>query len=312
MGGDAPSFNASDDGLHRPSSDFYDTETFWYSFFVPERRMGGWLYTSLRSQPGVCAGGAWIWDDRSVDPWSIPFFEQFSWLRYPSEADPARLRFPTGMTIEVLQPLMSYDLVYTDRDRLEVELRFDALEAPVALRSGSPPYPKAHHFDQTGHVTGIVRLDGEEIVVDCYAMRDRSWGRRTERGYPRVGYVWAASPETSFLAYSVPDRTEDRAHSGYLRSGSVLSYLRRGARQTERDPVTGWVTSMTIDAADEQGRALHAEGVALSRMVLPGSTSICINTLMRWDIGGATIWGEDQDVWPIKDYRNQYPKFVVT
>lgn len=300
---EVPAFDASDDGLHEHSRDFYDTETFWYSFFVPHRKMGGWLYTSLRSQPGTCAGGAWIWDDRSADPWLIPFFEQFSWLRYPAGSDAGRLRFPTGMTIEALRPLTSYDLAYTDRDRLAVDLRFEALEAPVALRSGAPPYPRAHHFDQTGRVTGTVRLDGEQIDVDCYAMRDRSWGRRTERGYSRVGYVWAASADTSFLAYSLPNESEDRIHTGYLRSGSEVSYLLGGSRRTERDPTTGWITAMTVDATDERGRALHADGRASSRMILPGSTSICINTLVQWQVDGVTIWGEDQDVWPIKDYR---------
>ena len=148
-------FTAVDDGLHPPSSDFYETETYWYSFFVPDRAIGGWLYTSLRGTAGTCAGGAWIWDDRAIEPWRIPFFEQYSWLRYGEQPDgPARLNFPTGMRVDVREPLMSYDVGYTDRDRLEVALRFDALERPVPLRSGTPPYPKAHHFDQTGHVTG--------------------------------------------------------------------------------------------------------------------------------------------------------------
>lgn len=97
-------FSAVDDGLHELSG-FYDTETFWFSFFVPERSLGGWLYTTVRPIAGVSGGGAWIWDATAIDPWSIPFFEQF---------------------------------------------------------------------------------DGETIPVDCFAMRDRSWGRRNERGYRRV------------------------------------------------------------------------------------------------------------------------------
>jgi len=43
----------ADDGLHEPSDSFYDNETFWYSFFVPERGLGGWLYTGVRKRPGV-------------------------------------------------------------------------------------------------------------------------------------------------------------------------------------------------------------------------------------------------------------------
>jgi hypothetical protein len=36
-------FTAVDDDLHVPSTDFYETETFWFSFFVPERALGAWL-----------------------------------------------------------------------------------------------------------------------------------------------------------------------------------------------------------------------------------------------------------------------------
>jgi hypothetical protein len=297
-------FTAGDDGLHVASDNFYETETFWYSFFVPERAIGGWLYTSLRANAGTCAGGAWIWDHSATEPWRIPFFEQYSWLRFGEQPDgPERLGFPTGMTVAVREPLMSYDLGYSDRDRLEVVLRFDALEPPVPLRSGTPPYPKAHHFDQTGHVTGTIRLDGEHIGVDCYAMRDRSWGRRHERGYGRIGYVWAAAPDITFLTYSLPTATTDDIHTGYLRVGDDVAHISSGRRRVERDPSTRWVTGMIVDATDEHGRVLHAEGRAVSRMILPGSTSICINTSMEWTINGAIVHGEDQDVWPIKEFR---------
>ena len=297
-------FTPADDGLHSPTGDFYETETFWFSFFVPERELGGWLYTSVRATAGTCAGGAWIWDGHGTDPWEIPFFEQFSWLKYPAPAGgPERLAFATGTTIDVRQPLMSYDLRYSDRDRVEIELRFDALEGPVPLRSGAPPFPKAHHFDQTGHVTGRITLDGETIDVDCYAMRDRSWGRRTERGYQRIGYVWGASAHTSFVTYSTPREHTDDIHAGYLRIGDEVAHITRGRREVRRDPSTRWIDSMIIDAIDDRGRDLRAEGQAVSRMILPGSTSICINTLLRWTVDGNVFWGEDQDVWPIKDYR---------
>jgi hypothetical protein len=298
-------FTPADDGVHVVSDNFYETETFWYSFFVPERALGGWLYTSLKSTAGVCAGGAWIWDATASDPWLVPFYENFSWLRLGEQPDaPSRLSFPTGTRLDVVEPLMSYALAHDDRDRLRLDLRFDALEPPVPLRSGEPPYPAAHHFDQTGHVAGTIRLDGETIDVDCYAMRDRSWGPRPERGYHRIGYVWAAAPAVTFLTYSLPAGDTDSIHTGYHRVDDVVSYIASGRRAVERDPVHNWVTAMTVDAIDELGRELHAEGRAISRLVLPGSTSICINTSMEWTIDGAVVHGEDQDVWPNKEFRS--------
>ena len=51
-------FTAADDGLHPPSDNFYETETFWFSFFVPDRALGAWLYASVRPNAGLTAGWA--------------------------------------------------------------------------------------------------------------------------------------------------------------------------------------------------------------------------------------------------------------
>lgn len=298
-------FTAADDGMHASSSDFYDTETFWFSFWVPERGIGGWLYTTVRPTAGVSGGGMWLWDATSADPWCIPFYEQFAHLKVPTERGPERLAFPNGMSIHVREPLMSYDLLYDDRDRARATLRFEALEPPVPLRSGQPPYPKAHHFDQTGRVTGTVLLDGEAIEVDCYAMRDRSWGRRNERGALRIGYCWGADADASFLTYSLPSDETDDVHGGYLRRGTESGYVVSGRRVVERDPEHGWVTQLEVEGTDEQGRTFRAEGESVSRLILPGATTICINSLMRWVVDGRTLYGEDQDVWPVKEFRRR-------
>ena len=298
-------FTAADDGLHTPSDSFYDNETFWFSFWIPERKIGAWVYAAVRQHPGITAGGMWIWDDTSAQPHDAPFYEQYAHLRAPSTRGPAEMAFPTGLTVTVREPLMSYDVVYDDRDRVRAELRFDALEAPVPLLVGAPPYPRAAHFDQTGRVTGTVTLDGEQIAVDCCAMRDRSWGPRTERGYHRVGYAWAASPEVSFLSFTTPTATTDDIYTGYLRRDGVVSKVVSGERRVQRHPEEGWLTSLDVTATDELGRTFTGHGEALSRIVLPNATTICVATALEWTIDGQTVVGEDQDVWPIKEWRTR-------
>jgi hypothetical protein len=298
-------FTAADDGLHPPSGNFYETETFWFSFFVPERALGGWLYASVRPNAGITAGGLWIWDASGPTPWDAPFYENFSHLRPPTAVAPDRLEFPTGMAVEVRQPGTSYGVTYDDRDRVRVDLGFEALEPPVPLRAGAPPYPKASHYDQTGRVTGTVVLDGERIEVDCYAMRDRSWGPRTERGYRRVGYTWAASPELSLLTFTAPgEGAEEQVHSGYVRRDGVLAQITGGTRTVRRDPGTGWVSGMDLEVVDDRGRTTTGSAEAVSRLVLPGSTSLCTNSALRWTIDGRDLHGEDQDVWPLRELRS--------
>ena len=300
----AYTFTAADDGLHPPGESFYETETFWFSFFVPERALGGWLYASVRQNAGLTAGGLWIWDDTGATPWDAPFYENFSSLKPPTDAGGGRLEFPTGLTIDVREPGMSYDLTYTDRDRVSVALRFDAAEPPVPLRAGAPPYPKASHYDQTGRVTGTVVLDGERIAVDCFAMRDRSWGPRTERGYRRVGYTWAAAPELSLLTFTAPgDGDRERVHSGYVRRDGRLARITGGSRVVTRDPADGWIAALDLEVVDELGRTTTGRARAVSRLVLPSSTSLCTNTALRWTLDGLDLHGEDQDVWPLKEWR---------
>lgn len=199
---------------------------------------------------------------------------------------------------------MVYDLTYDDHHRLSALLHFTGLERPVALRAGAPPYPKASHFDQTGTVTGHLVLDGERIDVDCFAMRDRFLGgTRKERGYQPVGYTWLANRDLSVLMYSHPWRGgNDEIYTGYVRRGRDIVYIASGQRSVQRDPDNGWITSIEVMLHDETGHEIRAAGTVMSRMILPGSTFICINSLVSWQVDGVEIHGEDQDVWPLHQW----------
>lgn len=295
-------FTPADDVLHPVSDSFYEAETFWFSFFVPERTIGGWVYIGVRQNAGTTGGGLWLWDDTATQPWDIPFYENFSSLKPPT-VDDGTLSSPTGATITVREPGMVYNIRYADRDRITAELTFRGLERPVPLRRGAPPYPSASHYDQTGHVTGVVVLDGERIEIDCYAMRDRSWGPRTERGYRRVGYTWLADPQLSLLTYSAPTEDSDDIHSGYVRRGDTVTAVEGGHRIATRDPDHAWLRELELAVVDEHGARLDIRGRALSRFVLPLATSVCINSTFEFTVDGRTVYGEDQDVWPIKEFR---------
>lgn len=298
-------FVPADDGPHDPGDDFYYNETFWFSFWVPERGIGAWLYSGIRPNAGVATGGLWLWDRHGADPWEIPFYEQFSWLKLPAVADSRRVVLANGNSVTTVESGMVYDLGYDDRQRLTAELRFTGLERPVPLRPGTPPYPKAAHYDQTGRVTGHVVLDGERIEVDCYAMRDRYWGTRKERGYRTVGYSWLADGDQSVLAFSTPTPVgEDEVYAGYLRRGDKVSRVVSGLRSVRRDPQRGWITDMNLDVEDEDGNRFSARGDAVSRLLLPHSTSVCAATLVEWTTGGTRLFGEDQDVWPLPQWRS--------
>ena len=62
----------------------------------------------------------------------------------------------------------------------------------------------------------------------------------------------------------------------------------------------GWITQVRLAGRDTLGRTLNATGTSRSRIVINRHTFIDINSLVRWEMDGATGWGEDQDMWPVR------------
>ncbi len=86
---------------------------------------------------------------------------------------------------------------------------------------------------------------------------------------------------------------------GFLRREGVTAPLVEGTRVTERDDDHRWITQVRLAARDTLGRTLNATGTSRSRIVINRHTFIDINSLVRWEMDGATGWGEDQDMWPV-------------
>ncbi len=305
-------FTPRDDHFHfdEIGDDWWATETSWWSFHHPERGLGGWFYTLIRPNIGTVTGGAWIWDPHAHLPWEVPYTANYSALQLPNGTDLADCKLPNGVSIKVLEPCMRYALGYDDGERLQAKLIFNGVMPPEPLTAAGSTFGSAHHFDQFGHVTGEIILHGETIAIDCIGMRDRSWGRRPEDRPANAAYVTgAASPQHGFLAITKNGNPAgDPVTYGFLRRDGRTISLASGTRITERDPVNGWVTRLCITAHDQEGRELNATGVPVSRTILNRHTFIDVNGLIRWEMDGATGWGEDQDMWPVHRWANRNRK----
>lgn len=301
-------FTAEDDSMHPVGDPALDwTETNWWSFNVPERALAGWLYTQVKPNLGVCAGGAFVYGPDAWLPWELPYYGWFSHQPLPDPLDLRDTTFRNGVSVGMIEPGMSYSLGYQFRDNRDftADLRFDGLTPPVPHVTGAPPFTGSSHYDQHGRVSGSISLLGERIEVDCFAVRDRSWGRRPERIGPnsaRLSYAFGtASADEMFLVFtlpisSAPGETTGRLSSGYMVRDGSLRRLATATRRDRRDPVTGGVAEFEIEGIDSDGRELNVSARAISRMALPGS-ALCINTLLEFDINGRRGYGEDQDVW---------------
>jgi hypothetical protein len=291
-----------DDEFHPPTSDDpYWTETCWFTFTVPERRLSGQLYPFFRPNQGVAAGGAYFWDDRGDQVWNCRYAKNFWHLPLP-DRPLSDIELPNGIRYRCLEPLTRYSLRYDDPDggdELHVDLTFTAVRPPHYLGES--------HLDQPGRYQGTVVLGGETIAVDAFGFRDRSWGVRSQFGpgltssaARRGGYSYAtASERDAFHSISMDFGSGCINIHGYLLRDGDWAKLTSGTREVvERDPVTGYPLRVVIDAVDESGRTLHAEGRCLNKLGLFLNPNLfTVNCLTEWTFDGVTAFGEDHDNW---------------
>ena len=295
-------FTPRDDRFHfeEMGQDWWATETAWFSFHHPARRLGGWFYTLIRPNIGTVSGGAWVWDHRAHLPWEALYTANYTALELPRDQNLDDCKLPNGVAVRVLEPCKRYALGYDDGERFQAQLEFNGVMPPEPLTAASSTFGSAHHFDQFGHVTGEIVLHGERIAIDCIGMRDRTWGRRPEDRPRQAAYVTgAADANNGFLAVTQVRPEGDKVAYGFLRRDGNTISLAEGERSVERDPQQGWITRITIAARDQAGREFVAVGEPMSRIILNRHTFIDINSLIRWDLNGVEAWGEDQDMWPI-------------
>jgi hypothetical protein len=53
----------------------------------------------------------------------------------------------------------------------------------------------------------------------------------------------------------------------------------------------------------ENGDAVHGRASAESRLLLSNSNHVTVCSLLTWEIDGERLVGEDQDVWPMAQWR---------
>jgi len=308
-------FGPDDDDFHdeEMTDRWWETETCWFSWNVRERKLGGWTYCQARPNANICNGGAWVWDDSGAYPWELAYRAEYSGLQLPprGERDMRDFEWPNGVHVRTVEPLRRYAIAYRDPGALEVDLAFEATMAPNPHPTGVVPFLKGVHFDQPGHVTGTVVLRGETIAVDCYSVRDRSWGPRPlgrpkrETGAPTaaatgatsgpvggVGYSFcAAGPGDAWLVYAVPGPEAEPVTCGFLLRDGDYGHILGGERRIRFDPRTGWPLAFEVEAVDDKDRRLSVRGEALSRHWRGHGGDTLVH--WTWD-GGVEGWGEDQ------------------
>lgn len=292
-----------DDAFHAPAStDPFWNETVWFSFSVPERALHGYVYPWVRANQKLYGGGVVLWDDRGHLPWDALVWD-FAWNQpLPELGDLRDFTFPSGLRIRCLAPLTEYHLTY-ERPGFALDLTFRALLEPHVVGTSNWDAAFSAHFDQPGHVTGRLVLNGETLPVDCYAMRDRSWGPRVEDPDFQLGWDHGQTATEAFLAYSLPEAPGTPVTRGFLWRDGVASELVSGTRVLERGR-GGAPRRVVIDARDKLGRRLEVCGECKNGMAfLATPWMFTWNCLTRWVSSSGISWGEVQDTWHLEKFR---------
>lgn len=284
----------ADDRLHPPPvPDPSWAETAWFGFSAPERDLAGTIYPLFRSSLGVCALGVAVWDASAHEPWRARYARRLWHLPMPAgDLDDLELG---GLHLRRLEPLRAYRLAYEDGERLSLELDYRGiapLHAPLVT-------PARGHLDQPCRVRGRLRLAGEEIAIDGFEMRDRSWGPRDDLRHTRASYSYGiAGEDRCFLAAAIPTGDEERVIAGFLwRDGAKRDLVAGSRRVLARSP-QGFPERVRIEARDDAGRELALEGECRSRLAEQATSGMFAwMSLVRWSGSEGACHGQDQEVW---------------
>ncbi|MBH0779637.1 DUF7064 domain-containing protein [Nocardia bovistercoris] len=287
---------AHDEVFHPAGEDPYWNESGWFGFHIPERDINGFFYYFHDVRTGVSGGGPALWDGSGAEIYDCLYYD---WRWHQPPTGPMEFEdfsLPNSLRHQVLDPMRRYRLSYS-QPGLDLDLEWTALMEPHDF--GVPPDPSIpRHFDQAGRVRGVATLHGERLEVDCFSMRDRTWGPHRHDMTPSGDFVWAvASPESHWhaIAIGVGEDAPDVVVGGYFARDGVVGNLVKGQRRVlERK--SGAPARVLFEAEDDLGREFQAEGrvrSVLRWMGWPGQLAFW--TLTDWEWDGQRGFGENQE-----------------
>jgi hypothetical protein len=293
------------------------TETQYFGFCVPEHAIHGYAYLWHHPNLGVVSGGLFAWrgHKRTVTHGELCDYRNFMSDRVLKN-DLHDVRLENGYGVKIVEPLKRHRLTYADPVRgNEVEIDYEAVSSPVMYADGN-------HFEQAMRGRGRLVLRGTSYAIDCFTLRDRSWGKsRPEDNLPLPGASWMQGIFGDDLAFSanlfdqagtsrelagtplaLPE--ERTLNGGWIQRDGRVGRLVRGRKKIERLPDSRLPHRVELEITDELERTLTITGRTIASTAwMPWSNLFMPITLMRWECEGRVAHGDCQEgVW--NDYLN--------
>jgi len=274
------------ESMHPVGSEPAWSESYYFNFVDPESKLG--MFTRMGFRPG----------DGWADALHVVYLEgrrvAFTYGRRDIGADLSVYDGDLavgGLEIRCIRPHEEWEVSFAGRAQdiadasvllersklrpegwyspanLNMNLRFRCLSEPHLTRSDDASAGAYGHFEQSGEVTGSVRLGDESWSVSGYGVRDKSWGPRdwgasqsqshddSKRGSAlTTSDPSAPSPFVNWFSMNFGDRAA-LGGSCFRRSDGRLV----GAGWIQRDGQTSDLQDVVITTVYEPGSILHRE-----------------------------------------------------
>ena len=290
------------------TDDPYWNESCWFSFSIPEREIHGMVYYFFRPNMNLLMGGPVLWDGSAANPWDCLYYDWHHFQTLP-EGNKFDFRSHTSLEVRVEEPQRQYRLRY-DQPNFKLDLAWKGIEPPhhflgMEIEATGMSAENRMHLEQMGRATGWLELRGERMEVDCYALRDSSWGVRQMDGVKRGSYFWAiADPDNAFHAQVMGEGDEMRAVGGFIKLDGKTSSIIGGKRVvTEMGEVTPRLFDLALE--DEMGRSLDVKARSCSDLMVNFYPRVqVVWSLLEADFGnGLKGWGDIQEFQPMEQFR---------
>jgi hypothetical protein len=285
------------------------TETQYFGFNVPGENIHGLAYMWYHVNLKVVTGGIMAW--RGVKRMAIAA-ELFDFRAFMSDKaiadDLHEFRLDNGYGVKILEPNKRFHMTYADEARGNgVDLHYEAV-TPVAM------FGDGKHFEQGMKVRGKLKLRGKDYAVDCYNVRDRSWGKlRPEVIMPIPPVSWTtgsfggdlifncnmmdhagSNPQVSG-SFALP--ADKALNGGWIWRDGKLLLITRARKTIRRDPESFVPQTITLHLTTEDGRETVATGTLVASCPWATWPNIMANiSLIRWEMDGRVGYGDAQDV----------------
>ncbi len=290
-------------------------ETNFFGFYDAPSRLNVGVYALFRPNVGVVSSTICMNSGHALTPWEADFCDMRGALPIPEPRNLLDYQLLNGLHVRCVDPNMVWEIRYDDGEGTKIDVRYESIMPAFDIHDPDmDPTVNAHqdekgfawgtayngHFDQTGHVRGMVAIRGKETKIDCVSTMDHSWGPRPERGAPNMSWLHAhfskdLAVHAIFAFDPEKNGTELALTHGYVVERGEVFGLKSGRGLTVRtqERFADTVELTLVDRTDRTWK-LQAKGLTTFPW-LCWPNMVAFNVLAEWSCNGQTGFGEIQD-----------------